>query len=59
MKIFSKIFFAFLIFLSINPVLLISQSFEKNTLIDIPGDNYDFDLLAIDTYPEAESFITG
>jgi len=58
MKILSKIFFALLIFSTINPVLLISQSFEKNTLIDIPGDNYDFDLLAIDTYPEAESFIT-
>ena len=38
--------------------LSFSQSFDKNILIDIPGDNYDFDLLASEAYPGAESFIT-
>jgi Secretion system C-terminal sorting domain len=58
MKILSKILFTLFIFSFFNTVSLLSQSFEKNILIDIPGDNYDFDLLAIDTYPGAESFIT-
>ena len=58
MKILSKILLSLFIFSFFNPVLLLSQSFEKSILIDIPGDNYDFDLLAIDTYPGAESFIT-
>ncbi len=58
MKILSKILITLFIFSFSDPVFLFSQSFEKNILIDIPGDNYDFDLLAIETYPEAESFIT-
>ncbi len=45
MKIVTKKFVLFLIFLHIFPVLLYSQSFEKSVLIDIPGDNYDFDIL--------------
>jgi len=55
MKILLKIWFAFLFFSS---SFLFSQSFQKSILIDIPGNNYDFDLLATETYPGAESFIT-
>jgi hypothetical protein len=58
MNIISKILFTIIIVLVIKPIVLYSQSFEKNILIDIPGDNYDFDLLASDTYPGHESFIT-
>ena len=55
MKTLLKIWFAFLLFSS---SFLFSQSFQKSILIDIPGNNYDFDLLATETYPGAESFIT-
>lgn len=48
----------FIIILVISPIFLYSQSFKKNVLINIPGDNYNFDLLASEPYPSAESFIT-
>ena len=55
MKTLLKIWFAFLLFSS---SFLFSQSFQKSILIDIAGNNYDFDLLATETYPGVESFIT-
>jgi hypothetical protein len=58
MKILSKILLSLFIFSFFNSFSLLSQSFDKNILVDIPGDNYDFDLIATDTYPGAESFIT-
>ena len=58
MKILSKILLLFFLVINTSPNLLFSQSFDKNVLIDIPGDNYDFDLLTIVPYPGAESFIT-
>jgi hypothetical protein len=37
---------------------MFSQSFEKSILVDIPGDNYDYDLLTADPHYGAEAFIT-
>ena len=54
LKIWLKIFSVLILINSLS----FSQSFKKNILIDIPGDNYDFDLLASESYPGAESFIT-
>lgn len=55
LKIYHPIPFLLFIFSS----LLFSQSFDKNVLIDIPGDNYDFDLLkSSEGYPIPENFIT-
>ncbi len=37
---------------------LYSQNFKPEILIDIPGNNYDFDLSASEFWPGAESYIT-
>ena len=55
--------FALLLFVSICfPATLISQNFEdfqKSILVDIPGDNYDFDLLSGGMpYPFYDFYIT-
>ncbi len=58
-----KISFVFFLLVSLFfPAILVSQTFEnfdKSVLIDIPGDNYDFDLPADGImYPIDESYIT-
>ena len=48
MKSLNKSFVLFLLVSLFFPVVLIAQSFggfQKSVLVDIPGDNYDFDLL--------------
>jgi len=44
MKTLYKYLFVFFSFFIINSNLLFSQGFQKNVFIDIPGNNYDFDL---------------
>jgi hypothetical protein len=58
MKSLLKIWLKIFPLIILNNSLSFSQSFDKNILIDIPGDNYDFDLHASEKYPGAESFIT-
>lgn len=54
-----KTLLSFLVLLFFCPVLIFSQPFEKNVLIDLPGDNYDFDLLSTDgSFPASQTFIT-
>ena len=58
MKIFLRVLFTFFAIFAINPISLISQNFEKSILVDIPGDNYDFDLLASEPFSAVENFLT-
>ncbi|MBL1215405.1 MAG: hypothetical protein HND52_18710 [Ignavibacteriae bacterium] len=58
MKIFSKKSFVLFAISALSPILLLSQTFEKSILVNIPGDNYDLDLLSTDPHYGAEAFIT-
>ena len=62
MKTLNKPFVLFLFVSLIFPVSLLSQTFEnfdKSVLVDIPGDNYDFDLLSDGVlYPVDDLYIT-
>jgi hypothetical protein len=40
------------------PVFLYGQTFHAEVLIDLPGNNYDFDIFAEDHFPNAEAYIT-
>ena len=57
-----KISFAFFLFLYFFfPAAMMSQNFEyfqKSVLVDIPGDNYDFDLLSRDFYYSEALYLT-
>ena len=46
------------ILLITNSSILFGQSFQNKILVDIPGNNYNFDLQASETYPGAKSYIT-
>ena len=56
MKALVKSFFILLSVFFIYSNFVFSQEFKKSPFIDIPGDNYDFDLLDSD-YPGGESYI--
>lgn len=62
MNFLNKSFALFLLVSLIFPVSLFSQTFEnfdKSVLVDIPGDNYDFDLLSDGVlYPIDDLYIT-
>ena len=62
MKTLKKSFRLFISFSLLFPAVLIGQNFEdfqKSVLVDIPGDNYDFDLLSGGIpYPVDDLYIT-
>jgi len=62
MKSLNKTFVLFFLFSLFFPATIMSQNFEdfqKSVLIDIPGDNYDFDLLSSGKpYPFYNFYIT-
>ncbi len=62
MKSLTKSFVIFFLFSLLFPAVLISQSFEnfeKSVLVDLPGYNYDFDLLSNGVmYPIDDLYIT-
>jgi hypothetical protein len=56
-------FLTILIALSVAAMLpptpsLYGQTFHAEVLIDLPGDNYDFDIFAEEQFPDAEAYIT-
>ncbi|MCG6915369.1 T9SS type A sorting domain-containing protein [bacterium BMS3Abin03] len=53
-----RIFLTYLFLLIVCPVFLHSQDFQKGIFIDIPGNNFDFDISESASYPGVQTYIT-